>query len=306
MDTIEPNAETDLQAVHVQPSLPTSSPSDLLQGEPVPQQSRSWTYRHSVPIRVAHWINAVSLLILIMSGLQIFNAHPALYWGNRSDSSQALLAIRPVRLETGEIKGITTVFGHPFETTGVLGYSDRTARAFPAWATIPGPRWLAMGRQWHLFFAWIFVLTGLLYLSYSFLSRHFFRHLLPTRDDWRGIGQEIKGHLLLRHAQGEAATRYNVASEACLHRCAVRSRPVDPVDGSQHVADDRRRVPLVVASVRWTARRTNSPLHCLLFLCGLHCHSRRPSHDHGILQQYAVHDYRMVRHQRSQPWQLDL
>ena len=210
MDTIEPNAETDLQAVHVQPSLPTSSPSDLLQGEPVPQQSRSWTYRHSVPIRVAHWINAVSLLILIMSGLQIFNAHPALYWGNRSDSSQALLAIRPVRLETGEIKGITTVFGHPFETTGVLGYSDRTARAFPAWATIPGPRWLAMGRQWHLFFAWIFVLTGLLYLSYSFLSRHFFRHLLPTRDDWRGIGQEIKGHLLLRHAQGEEATRYNV------------------------------------------------------------------------------------------------
>ena len=210
MDTIEPNAETDLQAVHVQPSLPTSSPSDLLQGEPVPQQSRSWTYRHSVPIRVAHWINAVSLLILIMSGLQIFNAHPALYWGNRSDSSQALLAIRPVRLETGEIKGITTVFGHPFETTGVLGYSDRTARAFLAWATIPGPRWLAMGRQWHLFFAWIFVLTGLLYLSYSFLSRHFFRHLLPTRDDWRGIGQEIKGHLLLRHAQGEAATRYNV------------------------------------------------------------------------------------------------
>ena len=210
MDTIEPNAETDLQAVHVQPSLPTSSPSDLLQGEPVPQQSRSWTYRHSVPIRVAHWINAVSLLILIMSGLQIFNAHPALYWGNRSDSSQALLAIRPVRLETGEIKGITTVFGHPFETTGVLGYSDRTARAFPAWATIPGPRWLAMGRQWHLFFAWIFVLTGLLYLSYSFLSRHFFRHLLPRRDDWRGIGQEIKGHLLFRHAQGEEATRYNV------------------------------------------------------------------------------------------------
>lgn len=152
----------------------------------------------------------MSLLILIMSGLQIFNAHPALYWGNRSDSSQALLAIRPVRLETGEIKGITTVFGHPFETTGVLGYSDRTARAFPAWATIPGPRWLAMGRQWHLFFAWIFVLTGLLYLSYSFLSRHFFRHLLPTRDDWRGIGQEIKGHLLFRHAQGEEATRYNV------------------------------------------------------------------------------------------------
>ena len=138
-----------------------------------------WIYRHSVPVRAAHWINAVSLVILIMSGLQIFNAHPALYWGNRSDRNQSLLAIRPVRMETGEIKGITTVLGHSFDTTGILGYSDQTARAFPTWATIPGPRWLAMGRR-HLFFAWIFVLTGLIYMSYAYLSRHLSHDLLLT------------------------------------------------------------------------------------------------------------------------------
>jgi len=170
----------------------------------------TWTYRHSLPVRIGHWINAISLFILIMSGLQVFNAHPALYWGNRSDRNEAILSISPVQMENGEIKGITTVLGHSFDTTGILGYSDQTARAFPAWATIPGPRWLAMGRQWHLFFAWIFVLTGLLYLIYVVLSRRLTGTLLPTGWELRGIRRAITDHLLIRHAKGEAATRYNV------------------------------------------------------------------------------------------------
>ena len=37
-------------------------------------------YRHRLPVRLMHWINVVALTILLMSGLQIFNAHPALYW----------------------------------------------------------------------------------------------------------------------------------------------------------------------------------------------------------------------------------
>ena len=41
-------------------------------------------YRHSVLVRITHWINVVCILVLVMSGLQIFNAHPALYWGQQS------------------------------------------------------------------------------------------------------------------------------------------------------------------------------------------------------------------------------
>ncbi|MEO5865033.1 MAG: hypothetical protein ABIQ79_08365 [Nitrospiraceae bacterium] len=89
-----------------------------------------------------------------MSGLQIFNAHPALYWDDRSDREHPFLSIRPMKTESGEMRGITTILGHQFDTTGVLGYSDGKRRAFPAWATIPSARVLAMGRQWHLFFAW--------------------------------------------------------------------------------------------------------------------------------------------------------
>ncbi|MEP6658129.1 MAG: cytochrome b/b6 domain-containing protein, partial [Betaproteobacteria bacterium] len=46
---------------------------------------RTYAYaRHAGPVRIMHWINVVSLTILFMSGLQIFNAHPALYWGKSS------------------------------------------------------------------------------------------------------------------------------------------------------------------------------------------------------------------------------
>lgn len=200
-----------------EPSTAEAAQTALLGSPPEPKTSETvadpqptWIYRHSLPVRVGHWINVMCLFILIMSGLQIFNAHPALYWGNRSDRNEALLSIRPMRMENGEIKGITTVFGRAFDTTGVLGYSDQRSRAFPAWATLPGPQWLAMGRQWHLFFAWVFVITGGVFVFYALLSRHLSHDLIPNQGDLRSIGPAMKNHLLFRHARGEAAKRYNV------------------------------------------------------------------------------------------------
>ncbi len=213
------------QTRDVVPPTPTSF-------ESVSHEPTTWTYRHSLPIRIAHWINASSLFILVMSGLQIFNAHPALYWGDRSDRNDALLFIRPVQTETGEIKGITTIFGHSFDTIGVLGYSDHRGRAFPVWATLPGPQWLAMGRQWHLFFAWLFMITGWVFVCYGLLSRHLSRDLLPTTVDLRHIGRAMKDHLLLRHPEGEEATRYNVLQKLAYLVVLVALAPVIVLTGS--------------------------------------------------------------------------
>jgi thiosulfate reductase cytochrome b subunit len=167
-------------------------------------------YRHRLPVRLGHWLNVVCLFILIMSGLQIFNAHPALYWGDRSDRDRPLLSIRPVQTGDGDIRGVTTIAGHTFDTTGVLGYSNGSGRAFPSWATIPSAKWLAMGRRWHLFFAWVFVINGLIFTAYALMSRHLTRDLAPNKKDLREIGKAINDHVRLRHPQGDEAKRYNV------------------------------------------------------------------------------------------------
>jgi thiosulfate reductase cytochrome b subunit len=172
-------------------------------------------YRHSVIVRVTHWINVLCLTILLMSGLQIFNAHPALYWGNISDFAHPQVSMVAEQPQNGPPRGITTVFGHRFDTTGVLGLSRDAAgqtleRGFPVWATLPGEQSLAGGRLWHFFFAWLFVINGSIYLLTSVLGGHVGRDLLPGREQLRRIGRTIWDHLLFRFPKGEAARRYNV------------------------------------------------------------------------------------------------
>ncbi|HXD06316.1 MAG TPA: cytochrome b/b6 domain-containing protein [Burkholderiaceae bacterium] len=180
---------------------------------PDPDPADRRIYRHRLPVRVMHWINVVCMTILLMSGLQIFNAHPALYWGRDSEFTRPWLSMN-VRQREGRPTGVTTVAGRSYDTDGVLGRSQvngqPAARGFPAWATIPGPQWLAMGRRWHFFFAWIFVANGAAYLLYTIFSGHLRRDLLPTGWELRHIGSSLRDHLLLRHPTGEAARRYNV------------------------------------------------------------------------------------------------
>jgi thiosulfate reductase cytochrome b subunit len=172
--------------------------------------------RHALPVRLMHWTNVIALTILLMSGLSIFNSHPRLYWGKSSyTGAPALLDIGAK--EGGELGmvGVTRVFGREFVTTGVLGASREAdgrvaARGFPWWATIPDNQWLSMARAWHFFFAWVLLVNGLAYVTYSGASRHLARDLAPDRSDWRSFGQSIRDHLRFRHPEGEAAKRYNV------------------------------------------------------------------------------------------------
>jgi thiosulfate reductase cytochrome b subunit len=173
-------------------------------------------YRHPLPVRIMHWTNAVSLAILLMSGLNIFNAHPALYWGKSSyRGTPPIVEMRGQVNDEGEIFGTTRVFGHEFDTTGFLGASrnsagELTARGFPSWITVPDYQWLSMARRWHFFFAWLLVLNGIVFVAYSTASRHLYRDLVPTGQDWRSIGRSIIDHLHLRHPTGEAAKRLNI------------------------------------------------------------------------------------------------
>jgi thiosulfate reductase cytochrome b subunit len=171
-------------------------------------------YRHTVATRLTHWVNVLALLLLLMSGLQIFNAHPALYWGQKSTFAQPWLEMGMIDRGDHAI-GVTQIGSVRVETTGLFGYSGKVGsqepRGFPAWATIPSYRDLADGRHWHFFFAWVFVLNGLTYLSAGLLNGHFRKDLAPTREQLtpRHLLQEIADHARLRFPKGEEERHYN-------------------------------------------------------------------------------------------------
>jgi thiosulfate reductase cytochrome b subunit len=126
-------------------------------------------YRHSIAARVTHWSWALAMLVLVMSGLQIFNAAPYLDASDKSDPAHRVLSFDSQTAPGGAPVGTTTLFGHSFTTTHVLGYTDdgmggEEARAFPGAITLPAEQDLADGRVWHLFFGWVLTISIVIYL----------------------------------------------------------------------------------------------------------------------------------------------
>jgi thiosulfate reductase cytochrome b subunit len=122
------------------PAMPGPGPAD----RPLPG-GRIDTWRHPVLVRISHWLNVVAVVVLIMSGLNILLAYPHLDWGVR------------------------TTFADPWLSIPTI----------PNWLLIPQGRNLAEARHWHFFFAWLFVINGLIYLAYGFITRRFGRRLWP-------------------------------------------------------------------------------------------------------------------------------
>lgn len=148
---------------------------------PTPRPPARSIYRHRLPTRVWHWVNALTVFVMLMSGLMIFNAHPRLYWGQ---------------------------YGANFDTP----WLHFARRPIPGWATIPSTYNLAAARRWHLAFAWILVVGLLLFVIVSLWNRHVQRDLAPTRDEVKPshIWSDVKEHSRLRFPTGDAALRYNI------------------------------------------------------------------------------------------------
>ena len=171
-------------------------------------------YRHTLLVRLTHWVNALVIFLMIGSGLNIFNAHPGLYWGQKgSELDKPFLQIRALEGAHG-LKGETIIGPLHLDTTGFLGASksggEWLARAWPDWITLPSFTDLADARHWHFFFAWVLVFNGLAYLIWSLGIRHVQRDLWPTLADLKSIPRSVLDHIKLKHPTGEAAKRYNV------------------------------------------------------------------------------------------------
>ncbi len=132
--------------------------------------------KHRLSTRVWHWVNLLALVILFMSGLNISNAHPHLYWGQ--------WGFEPGRAWLNVIE-------------------------FPGWATIPGYYNLAAARQWHILFAWVFAVGLLAYLLVALVNGYLRRDIATGRKEWRwsAIRADIAAHLQFDFHHG--AGKYN-------------------------------------------------------------------------------------------------
>ena len=175
-------------------------------------------YRHRLIARLTHWVWALCLFFLLLSGLNIFNAHPTLYIGEQSgfEFDNDILRIGAEQSADGTPKGFTEVFGVKFESTGVLGLSSErgklTNRAFPAWATIPSYRSLAAARVVHFFFAWIFAAVFMIWLISGLFNGHIMRDILPSPSELKTVPRSIWDHMRLRlHHDGKNNVLQKVA-----------------------------------------------------------------------------------------------
>ena len=158
-----------------------------MEGETVAttNEQHELVYRHNRITRITHWTNAIALMILFMSGLMIFNAHPHLYWGNISEPQKAVFSIGATN-DDGDLRGYVKLYGRQVDTTGFLGVQQGALgplpRAIPSWLTVPGYYSLAGARRWHFFFGWLFALNGLLYVIYNLAVGHMRKFFFTLKD----------------------------------------------------------------------------------------------------------------------------
>jgi thiosulfate reductase cytochrome b subunit len=105
--------------------------------------------RHSMLVRITHWVHTISFFGLLVSGIAILLAHPRLYWGEVGNVDTPSIIDLPL----------------PFVLTGQTGW----------------------GRSLHFLSAWVCVIDGLLYVASGFVTRRFLRNPPEYRVSQRTV-----------------------------------------------------------------------------------------------------------------------
>jgi Ni/Fe-hydrogenase b-type cytochrome subunit len=143
-----------------------------------------WIAKHKLATRLWHWINAVTIIVLLGSGLMILNAHPNLYWGQYGAN-----------------------FDQPWFRVGWVFEGGRV----PGWLTIPSTYNLALARRWHLTFALVLGFALLAFMVASLVNRHFQRDLRVRRGELTPahLAHDVREHLALRFHDPERPGAFN-------------------------------------------------------------------------------------------------
>jgi thiosulfate reductase cytochrome b subunit len=143
------------------------------------------TSRHSLLVRVTHWITTLCFLALLVSGAEIVISHPRFYWG-----------------ETGNVL-TKPLFKLPIPSSRTL---------VPTGSGYVLPDQYGWSRYLHFQAAWVVILTGVLYIISALFTGHLRKSLLPSKAElsWRGISTVIANHLRFERPSEAQAWSYNV------------------------------------------------------------------------------------------------
>jgi thiosulfate reductase cytochrome b subunit len=141
--------------------------------------------RHSVLVRVTHWLTTLAFFALLLSGGEIVLSHPRFYWGETGNVN-----MRPwLNLHLPSSRG-TVPTGYGYVLPDANGWS----------------------RYLHFQAAWVAVATGLLYLLWGVWHGHFRRNVFPAASDlsFKTLAASTVKHLRFERPGKEEAWSYNV------------------------------------------------------------------------------------------------
>jgi thiosulfate reductase cytochrome b subunit len=152
---------------------------------PTAVPTKTVTSRHSVLVRVTHWITALCFLALLVSGAEIVISHPRFYWGETGNDLTSTLFKLPIPASRRLVPT-----GYKYVLPDANGWS----------------------RYLHFQAAWVVILTGLLYLIFGWSTGHFRKSLVPLRADlsWRALSMAVASHLRFERPTAAEAWSYNV------------------------------------------------------------------------------------------------
>src|SRR5229473_1656253 len=140
--------------------------------------------RHSVLVRVTHWITTLCFFALLVTGAEIVISHPRFYWGETGNDLTPTLFKLPIPASRNLVPT-----GYGYVLPDQNGWS----------------------RYLHFQSAWLLVVTGSIYLGFGLLQGHFRRNLFPARADLSGraLSTIIVRHLSLRSESQAETWSYN-------------------------------------------------------------------------------------------------
>lgn len=148
----------------------------------MPAHSITVAPRHSILVRITHWLSALLFLALLISGIEILISHPRFYWGETGNVNTEPLFRIPIPASRA-----TVPTGYGYVLPDQNGWS----------------------RYLHFQAAWFVVFTGLLYGLVSLRNGHFRDNLFPARRhlSWDALRDSLRQHLRF---QPSPSTGYNL------------------------------------------------------------------------------------------------